>query len=206
MDADLHGRHFRLLLPNLRFFERVTTFGNLHCTFPTHSIQDIAAITALAVIDPRTANKAVQLYANVVTQAQLIQTLKRLWPNHPFEFEHVSTETISHFKEHGDPNKISAKAGADPIVGVTELIMQSMFSARWPACTIPILLVRTICIRATTIKAPPMHWPTRDLFSATSATPKHALCAPARGGRPREGRNSRELPRHPGLGQFPQCL
>ncbi len=107
------GGIFDYFLPNLRFFERVTTSGDVHCTFPTHSLQDIAAVSALAIIDARTASKAVQLYANVVTQAQLLASLARLWPGFHFEREHVSTETICHLKEHGDPHAVSAKAGVE---------------------------------------------------------------------------------------------
>ena len=59
------GGIFDYFLPNLRFFERITTFGDVHCTFPMHALADIAAVSALAVTDSRTVNKAVQMYANV---------------------------------------------------------------------------------------------------------------------------------------------
>jgi uncharacterized protein YbjT (DUF2867 family) len=108
------GGIFDYFLPNLRLFEKITTFGDLHCMFPTHSIHDIGAIGARAVTDPRTANRAVQMYANVVTQEQLVRELKRFWPDYPFEFEHVSSETIIYLKDHGDPDRISAKGGVEP--------------------------------------------------------------------------------------------
>ncbi len=108
------GGIFDYFLPNLRLFERITTFGNLHCSFPTHAIEDIGAISARAVTDPRTADKAVQMYANVVTQEQLVKELKRLWPGRDFEIEHITTETIMYLKEHGDPILVSAKGGAEP--------------------------------------------------------------------------------------------
>jgi uncharacterized protein YbjT (DUF2867 family) len=108
------GGIFDYFLPNLRLFKRITTFGNLDCTFPTHSLKDIGSICARAVIDPRTANKAVQMYANVVTQKQLLQMLNSFWPDYQFEFEHVSTETIMYLREHGDPVQVSAKGGAEP--------------------------------------------------------------------------------------------
>ncbi|MDD2320068.1 MAG: NmrA family NAD(P)-binding protein [Geobacteraceae bacterium] len=108
------GGIFDYFLPNLRLFERITTFGNLQCTFPTHSIEDIGTISARIVTDPRTANKAVQLYANVVTQEQLVNELKRIWPDYSFEVEHVPTETILYLKEHGDPARVSAKGGSEP--------------------------------------------------------------------------------------------
>jgi uncharacterized protein YbjT (DUF2867 family) len=108
------GGIFDYFLPNLRLFEKVTTFGNLHCTFPTHSIEDIGAISARAVTDLRTADKAVQMYANIVTQEELIATLARVWPNSYFEIEHVPTEPIIYLKDHGDPVRVSAKGGAEP--------------------------------------------------------------------------------------------
>lgn len=108
------GGIFDYFLPNLRLFEKITTFGDLHCMFPTHSIHDIGAIGARAVTDPRTANKAVQMYTNVVNQEQLVSELKRCWPDYPFEFEHVSSETIIYLKEHGDPDRITAKGGVEP--------------------------------------------------------------------------------------------
>jgi uncharacterized protein YbjT (DUF2867 family) len=108
------GGIFDYFLPNLRFFEQITTFGDVHCTFPAHALADIAAVSALAITDFRTVNKAVQMYANVVTQAQLVGTLQRLWPKHHFEPVHVSSETILELKEHGDLHKVSAKAGAEP--------------------------------------------------------------------------------------------
>lgn len=108
------GGIFDYFLPNLRLFEKITTFGNLHCTFPTHSLQDIGAISARAITDSRTANRAVQMYANVVNQEQLVSELKHCWPDYPFEFEHISSETILYLKDHGDPDRISAKGGAEP--------------------------------------------------------------------------------------------
>ncbi|MDR3568082.1 MAG: NmrA family NAD(P)-binding protein [Syntrophobacteraceae bacterium] len=108
------GGIFDYFLPNLRLFDKITTFGDLRCMFPTHSIKDIGAISARAITDPRTANKAVQLYANVVNQEQLVRELKLFWPDYPFDFEYVSSETIIHLKNHGDPDRISAKGGAEP--------------------------------------------------------------------------------------------
>jgi dTDP-D-glucose 4,6-dehydratase len=56
----------------------------------------------------------VQVHANLVSQRELLDMLKCFWPNHKFEFEHVSTEEIIYLKDHADPLKISAKAGAEP--------------------------------------------------------------------------------------------
>jgi dTDP-D-glucose 4,6-dehydratase len=56
----------------------------------------------------------VQVHANLVSQRELLDMLKCFWPNHKFDFEHVSTEEIIYLKDHADPLKISAKAGAEP--------------------------------------------------------------------------------------------
>jgi uncharacterized protein YbjT (DUF2867 family) len=108
------GGLFDYFLPNLRLFGKITTFGDLRCAFPVHSVEDVGAIAARAVTDPRTANKAVQMHANVVTQEELVAMLKRSWPDYPFEFEHVPTETILFLKDHGDPVQVSARGGAEP--------------------------------------------------------------------------------------------
>lgn len=107
------GGIFDYFLPNLRMFEKITTFGDLEVEFPTHDIKDIAIISARAVIDKRAINKAVQIYGNVVTQKELLDLLKENWKQYEFEYEHVSTEEIIHKKDHSDPNIISAKAGAE---------------------------------------------------------------------------------------------
>jgi hypothetical protein len=52
------GGIFDYFLPNLRFFEQITTFGDVHCTFPAHALADIAAVSALTIADSRTVNKA----------------------------------------------------------------------------------------------------------------------------------------------------
>ena len=108
------GGIFDYFLPNLRMFEKITTFGDLRCPFPTHSIEDVGAISARAVTDPRTANRAIQIYANVVTQQELVTMLKRFWPDHHFEIEHIPTETILYMRDNGDPDRVSAKSGAEP--------------------------------------------------------------------------------------------
>lgn len=107
------GGIFDYFLPNLRFFEKITTFGNMSVSFPTHDINDIGKIAARAIIDERTINKAVQIYGNVVTQEELIEILQDKWPQHEFEYEHISTEKIIYEKDHAHPKKISAKAGAE---------------------------------------------------------------------------------------------
>lgn len=108
-----NGYIFDYFLPNFRFFEQITTFGNTKLLIATHDIGDITAVAARAIVDSRTINKAVQLYYNVLTQEDAIAMFRKYWPNLEFEVKHVSTEEITYLKDHGDPNAVSAKAGAE---------------------------------------------------------------------------------------------
>jgi uncharacterized protein YbjT (DUF2867 family) len=108
------GGFFDYFLPNLRLFDRITTFGDLSIQFATHDISDIAEISARSVVDSRTVNKAVQIHGNVVTQTEVVEILRDCWPDYGFEYEHVTTEDIIYQKEHADPKLVSAKGGAEP--------------------------------------------------------------------------------------------
>ena len=107
------GGFFDYFLPNLRLFDKITTFGDLSVSFATHDINDIAAVAARSVVDDRTINKAVQIYANVVMQTEVVDILRNCWPNHEFQYEHISPEEIAHRREHADPTTVSAKGGAE---------------------------------------------------------------------------------------------
>lgn len=108
-----NGYIFDYFLPNFRFFEQITTFGNTKLPIATHDIGDITAVAARAIVDSRTINKAVQLYYNVLTQEDAIVMLRKYWPDLELEVKHVYTEEITYLKDHGDPNVVSAKAGAE---------------------------------------------------------------------------------------------
>lgn len=108
------GGFFDYFLPNLRLFDRITTFGDLSIRFATHDIDDIAEISARSIVDSRTVNKAVQIHGNVVTQTEVVSMLRDCWPDYVFEYEHVTTDAIVYQKEHADPELVSAKGGAEP--------------------------------------------------------------------------------------------
>ena len=106
------GGIFDYILPNLRYFERITTFGDLDIPIFTHHIKDIGRVAALAVVDGRTANKCVQMDYNVLTQREMLALLKRLWPDHPFEYQHYPTEYILELREAAG-DEITAKKGEE---------------------------------------------------------------------------------------------
>jgi len=107
-----NGGIFDYFLPNLRFFDKITTFGDIDLPIYTHQIQDIGQVAALAVVDDRTANRCVQMDYNHLTQAEMLDLLTRSWPNHSFEYTHYSTEYIMDMKENAG-DEITAKRGEE---------------------------------------------------------------------------------------------
>ncbi len=107
-----NGGFFDYLLPNLRFFDKITTFGNLDLPIYTHDIEDIGYIGALAITDDRTLNKCVQVDYNSLSQNEMLALIKKYWPDYPFEYEHYSSEYIIEMKGKAG-NEISAKKGAE---------------------------------------------------------------------------------------------
>jgi hypothetical protein len=99
-------------LPNFRFFEQITTFGDLDLLVTTHHIHDIGVIAAKAILDPRTRGKAVQVYHNRLSQREMITLLQNNWPDRRFPIKHISTESILHDMKHGS-DEITAKAGVE---------------------------------------------------------------------------------------------
>lgn len=97
---------------NLRFFEKITTFGDLDAPLFSHDIEDIGRCAAYAVTDDRTLNKCVQMDFNIITQREMLEQLKANFPDHPFEYEHFSTEHIIQSKSIPS-NENSSKKGAE---------------------------------------------------------------------------------------------
>ncbi|WP_299793291.1 aromatic alcohol reductase [uncultured Shewanella sp.] len=107
-----NGGIFDYFLPNLRFFSKITTFGNMDIPIYTHDIEDIGYLAAMAVTDERTVNRCVQLDYNTLTQNEMLAQLKQNWPDHPFEYEHFTSEYIIEQKEHSG-DEVTAKKGAE---------------------------------------------------------------------------------------------
>lgn len=104
------GLNFDYCLPNYRFWNEITTFGDLDLPLVTHHISDIGALSAKIILDPRTAGKAVQLYYNRLTQREMLSELRKNWPDQDFPVKHVSTESILEDMKHGS-DQVTAKAG-----------------------------------------------------------------------------------------------
>lgn len=106
------GGIFDYFLPNLRFFNKITTFGNMELPIYAHEIKDIGQIIAMAITDDRTMNRCVQMDFNVLTQLEMIDLLKEHHPNHAFEYEHFSSEYITEQRLIANDD-VSAKKGAE---------------------------------------------------------------------------------------------
>lgn len=107
-----NGGIFDYLLPNLRFFEEVTTFGDLDIPIYTHQIEDIGRFAALALTDDRTLNRCMQMDFNAITQRDMLAAVAANWPDAPLVYKHYSAPYIIKIKdESGD--EVSAKAGAE---------------------------------------------------------------------------------------------
>jgi uncharacterized protein YbjT (DUF2867 family) len=89
------GGIFDYFLPNLRFFRKITTFGEMDLPIYTHEILDIGAVAAMALTDDRTLNRCVQMDYNVLTQTEMLDILSSSFPDYQFEYEHHSSEFIT---------------------------------------------------------------------------------------------------------------
>lgn len=106
------GGIFDYFLPNLRFFRKITTFGEMGLPIYVHEIGDIGRISALVITDERTVNRCVQLDFNVLTQTEMLDLLHKHHPDYRFEYEHFSSEFITEQRLTAS-DKVSAKKGAE---------------------------------------------------------------------------------------------
>lgn len=107
-----NGIIYDYCLPNLRFFEKITTFGDMDLPIYTHKIDDIGHFAALAITDERTLNKCVQMDFQALSQNEMLKLLKEGFPDEKFEFHHYTSEYIVDAMKNADDN-ISAKKGAE---------------------------------------------------------------------------------------------
>ncbi len=90
-----NGGIFDFILPNLRFYEGITTFGNdLDVPYYTHSREDIATLTVKAALDVRCINQFVHLTETRTTQRAVLGMLEHLYPENDFPKAHMSYEAI----------------------------------------------------------------------------------------------------------------
>ncbi|YCM47006.1 aromatic alcohol reductase (plasmid) [Verrucomicrobiaceae bacterium 227] len=107
-----NGGIFDYFLPNLRFFEEITTFGDLDLPVYTHDIGDIGRLAALALTDDRTLNRCVQMDFNSITQREMLALVGKFWPDEPLIFKHYSSAYITKMRNlAGD--EVTAKKGAE---------------------------------------------------------------------------------------------
>ncbi|WOT06852.1 aromatic alcohol reductase [Shewanella youngdeokensis] len=106
------GGIFDYFLPNLRYFRKITTLGNMDIPIYVHDINDIGRLAALAVTDERTLNRCVQLDYNALTQNEMLALLKQYHPDTQFEYEYFSEQFITEQRLVNN-NGISAKKGAE---------------------------------------------------------------------------------------------
>ena len=106
-------------LPNLRPPATVYAWGDRTLRLPLHTLRDIGAITARAVLDPRTAGCAVQLYANLLSTDELIATLESHWPRIPYRLDVRSPEQLEHLHRHGDGDPGDARLSEREIMGIS---------------------------------------------------------------------------------------
>lgn len=106
------GGIFDYFLPNLRFFRKITTFGEMDLPIYTHEIEDIGKVAAMALTDERTLNRCVQMDYNVLTQTEMLDLLKSSFPDYPFEYEHFSTAFITDARLTAS-DQVTAKKGSE---------------------------------------------------------------------------------------------
>jgi uncharacterized protein YbjT (DUF2867 family) len=106
-------------LPNLRPPATVYAWGDRALALPLHTLRDIGAITARAVLDPRTAGRAVQLYANLLSTDELIATLESHWPRSPYRLDVLTSEQLEHLHLHGEADPGKARLSEREIMGIS---------------------------------------------------------------------------------------
>ena len=106
-------------LPNLRPPATVYAWGDRTLRLPMHTLRDIGAITARAVLDPRTAGHAVQLYANLLSADELLATLALRWPGRTYRLDVLTSEQLEHRHRHGEADPGNARLSEREIMGIS---------------------------------------------------------------------------------------
>jgi hypothetical protein len=100
-------------LPNTRFFDAITTFGDdMEHEIYTHAIADIGAVAALAVTDARTLNHCVQIDYKSISQRRMLELVREHWQAEPLVYTHYSSAWLTREKSRAG-NTVSAKAGSE---------------------------------------------------------------------------------------------
>ena len=106
-------------VPNLRPPATVYRWGDTELPLALHTLADIGAITARASTDPRTANHAVQLHANMLSTEQMIAELERRWPGQPYAVDVRTSEELERLHREGNPDPGSERLSEREIMGIS---------------------------------------------------------------------------------------
>lgn len=156
-----NGGFFDYFLPNLRFFQEITTFGDLSFPIYTHDINDIGRFAALALTDDRTLNHCVQMDYSALSQQEMLDHLRANYPEAPFVYKHYSSAYINRAR-YQSSDKITAKKGAE-----TD-------QERWGINYVNYVQNKLVAFNESTLRA-------TDLYPdfQLSRTPEQALADPA---------------------------
>lgn len=106
-------------MPHLRNGRTVTVYGERSMPWPTHRLDDIGAVSALAVTDDRTAGRAVQIHRHLVTHDQTVDALRRAWPDHGILVEHVSSADLERMLDEAETDPGDQRLSEREIAGIT---------------------------------------------------------------------------------------
>lgn len=105
-------------MPNLRASDTVEVLGDTSLAWPTHLLGDIGEVSALSVMDDRTVNAAVQLWARLVTWDELVEILRAAWPERRFDVRHVTSDELEYLHRHGNPDPGERRLSEREIMGI----------------------------------------------------------------------------------------
>lgn len=106
-------------LPNLRPPATVYAWGDRALRLPLHTLRDIGAITARAVLDPRTSGHAVQLHANLLSTDELLAALRSHWPGRTYRLDVLTGEQLEHLHRHAEADPGDARLSQREIMGIS---------------------------------------------------------------------------------------
>jgi uncharacterized protein YbjT (DUF2867 family) len=106
-------------VPNLRPPATVYRWGEVELPLALHTLADIGAITARAATDPRTANHAVQLHANMLSTERMIAELERNWPGHAYAVDVRTPQELERLHREGDPDPGGERLSEREIMGIS---------------------------------------------------------------------------------------
>lgn len=99
-----NGGIFDYMIPNLRYNPEIITCGDLDIQIYTHDIRDIGMVAAMALTDPRTVNKCVQMNYSSLSQRQMLDIINTTFPQAPLVYKHYSSPWIAQKRQEVNTN------------------------------------------------------------------------------------------------------